>query len=194
MTSLYKISEQAIRILGKGEPQEIIELVKQAYSSVAKLQFYENKNDGVSEVNGSFVYTFKNNTPKKDNQLDIYYVDVPSSYLELPHEMGINQVSFLKSQDAPFVRLTSSSLGLFANLKSSVFGGLQPYYVESKRIYFPLMNNVNKGDILIKLAIALNEVDVDEELNISPNIIESIISQVVQLYAPSQEKKPDTLM
>lgn len=193
-TSIYKLAEQIQFLLGKGEFQEIAESVKQAYASVAKMQFYENKQDGVSDINGSFVYTFKSNTPVLDTDLDLYYIDVPSTYLELPHEFGINQVSFMKGQDTPFVRFTSSMGGMFAGLKANALGGNQVYYVENSRMYFPKFNNNIKGDVLLKLAIALDDVDIDEELNIPPNVADQIIQAVLQRYAPKEEKKPDTLV
>ncbi len=192
--SLYKLAEQCQRLIGKGDFQEIIEAVKQAYASIAKLQFYENKNEGVNEVNGSFVYTFKNNAPQLDSDLDKYYIEIPSTYLELPHEMGVNQVSYMKGQETPFVRISSSMEGLFSNLKSNVFGGNQTYYIENGKMYFPKMNATSTGDILLKLAIALDDVDVDEDLNIPVNIADAIINAVVQKYAPQPEQKPDTLM
>jgi hypothetical protein len=190
MRSLYKLSEQAIRILDKGEPQEIIELVKEAYAQVAKLNFYENKASDDGGVDGVFVYSFRDLIPLYDSGLDLHYIDFPSTYLALPHSFGIKQVSRMKGQNDPFAILPNGSTGLFAGLKSGVLGGVDTCYPENKRLYLPTSKDC---PILLKLAIALDTIDVYEELNIPPNIASAIIDMVIAKYAPKPVVTPDNL-
>lgn len=194
-TSLFKLSEQCKSILGKGSYQELIEAVKQAYSSVVKLQFYENKQDGIAEVDGQFIFTFGKETaltPVLDVLTDKYYITIPSSYLRLPHEMGINQVSFI--QGKPFARIGTGSIGMWSNLKAFALGGLQVYAVEGFRMYFPKMTAENKGDILLKMVIALDTSDADAELNISPDMADQIVNMVAQKYSPKEKEISDKLI
>ena len=193
MTSLYKIAEKCILIVPKVPIQALLSSVVDVYASMSKKEWYENKADGVSEVDGTFIYTFGKSSPlvqEVDTDKDLYYITIPSSYLRLPHEMGINSVSFMKEQNYPFVRITST--GLWNNLKSNVFK--QTYMVEGNRLYFPKMTSVNKGNILLKMAIALDTADVDQQLNIPPNMVDEIVNIVVAKYQPKEPKTPENLM
>lgn len=193
MTSLYKIAEKCILIVPKIPIQALLSSVVDVYASMAKKEWYENKADGVSEVDGTFIYTFGKSSPlvpEVDTDTDLYYITIPSSYLRLPHEMGINSVSFMKEQNYPFVRITST--GLWNNLKANVFK--QTYMVEGNRLYFPKMTSVNKGNILLKMAIALDTADVDQQLNIPPNMVDEIVNIVVAKYQPKEPKTPENLM
>lgn len=193
MTSLYKIAEKCILIVPKVPIQALLSSVVDVYASMAKKEWYENKADGVSEVDGTFIYTFGKSSPlvpEVDVDTDLYYITIPSAYLRLPHEMGINNVSFMKEQNYPFVRITST--GLWNNLKANVFK--QTYMVEGNRLYFPKMTSVNKGNILLKMAIALDTADVDQQLNIPPNMVDEIVNIVVAKYQPKEPKTPENLM
>lgn len=193
MTTLYKIAEKCLLIVPKVPIQALLSSVVDVYASAAKREWYENKNDGIAEVDGTFLYTFGKSTPLVpdiDLSTDQYYIVIPSAYLRLPHEMGINSVSFMKEQNYPFVRITST--GLWNNLKANVFK--QTYMVEGNKIYFPKMTSVNKGNILLKMAIALDTADVDQQLNIPPNMVDEIVNVVVAKYQPKEPKTPENLM
>lgn len=199
MASLYKIAEQVQAITGKGNLQAIIESVKNVYASQCKLSWFENKAEGINEVNGIFVYTFKNISPELDCDLNLFYIDVPSSYLNLPNEMGVNQVSFMKGQNRAFVRVGSSSWGMWTNLKSGLLGNNQIYFMEqaisepNSKIYFPNMDENNKGNILLKLTVAVDTTDVEAEINIPPNIVDNIVNAIIVKYASKVDPVPDNL-
>lgn len=179
-TSLFKISEQCKLITGdRVSIQVLTEAVKNAYATVAKKQFYENAAFDSTELNGSFIYTFNSQVPILDCDRDMYYLIIPSSYLELPHQIGVNWVSFMKDRRS-FSLVTN--WGIFEGLQASVMGGRQVYEIEGNRMWFPKMTSTNTGPLLLRLAIALDEVDVEEELSIAPNIITDIISLVTQPY------------
>lgn len=197
MTSLYEIAEKCKYQLGSGDFQALISTVIDVYASVVKLAWYENKQDGVSEVDGEFVYTFgklTQLTPILDLQTDEYYILIPSSYLRLPCEYGINSVAFMKGQSAQFIRISSGNSGMWANIKAGVLGGRQTYYVEGSRMYFPKMKSNEVGDILLKLSVALDTTDVDEPLNISRNTVDQIVNMVVAKFAPKPPNNDKALV
>lgn len=193
MTSLYKIAEKIRVILGKRvDMQPLIDSVVNAYATIAKTAWYENKKEGDGAIDGVFIYGFKNLVPEIDCDVNLYYIDVPSSYLRLPNELGINQVSFMQGQNNAFVRVGSGSFGIYAAIKAGLLGSNQTYFVEQQigegqRMYFPKMTINNIGNILLKLTIALDTVDVEEELNIPPNIVTDIVNMVVQIYSPKTD-------
>jgi len=193
MTSIYQIAEKCRLILGKGSIQALTSYVKDAYASVVKASWYENKQNDVSEVDGVFIYTFTDVVPILDISRDQYYIVVPSSYLRLPNEMGINMVCFMKGQSSPFVRLNSGSVGMWANIKANVLGGGQTYFIEGARAYFPKMTSLTNANLMLKMAIALDSVDVEEQLNIPPDVVDSIVTMVVQKIAPKEATKPENL-
>lgn len=188
--TLFKIAEMCKYRLTSGDIQSLIPSVIDVYATVVKGEWYENRADGINEVDGAFIYSF-GKEPKlisvKDVDLNMYYITLPSSYLRLPHEMGINLVCCLGYPDAPFVRLGGGSLGMWLGLKSAVLGGSQTYYVENNKMFFPKMKVPT--NIYLKLAIALDYegIDIDETLNIPPNVVDKIVDLVVAKY---QSKPP----
>jgi len=189
MISLRNIAEQCQSILGKGSTQELIQASVNAYAAVVKTLWYGTLQTGISELNGSFIYTFKDQFLKLDDDTEMYFIEIPSSYLDLPHGQGINQVSWMNSQDKPFVRLGAGAFGLFAGLDAYSLGGNQVYTEENNRMYFPKITKMDIGrgldrkGILLKMAIALDEADVDIQLNISPDVMQGIVTMVVNQYA-----------
>lgn len=183
--SLYSIAEQCRLVLGKRVSiQALMPAVKNAYAQVAKKQWYENTVQDSTELNGSFIYTFNSINPILDCDRDMYYIVIPSSYLELPHQIGINWVSFMKDK-LSFAMV--SNWGIFSGLRSAVMGGREVYEVEGNRMWFPKMTSANTGPILLRLAIALDAVEAEEELNIAPNIVKDIIDMVVAPYMQKQD-------
>lgn len=193
--SIYNISEQVRGRVGesRAEYQELIQACKNCYAQIAFKTWANNKLEGTSELPGSFLYTFKGLTPILDTDTDQYYLVLPSSYVEIPHEMGVNLISYMKGQDKPFVRFASGFVGLFAGLQSNVMGGNQCFEINGNRMYFPKMKTTDVGDILMKLSVAFSD-DVDEELNISPSIAAEIVDMVVARFSTVKEVRPDTLI
>lgn len=182
--SIYRIAEQCRVILEKRVSiQVLLPSVIDAYGYIAKQQFYENTKFDTQEIDGSFVNVFNSIQPKLDCDRGMYYIIIPSSYLILPHEIGITWISFMKDK-ASFVRV--QNWGIFNNLKSAVMGGRQLYEIEGNKMWFPKMEAYNIGPILLKLAIAYDTIDPYEPLNIGPNIVNDIINIVVAPYINKQ--------
>lgn len=185
LTSLYKIAEQCRVITGKRVSIQVLTAsVKNAYGQVAKKQWYENTAQDSQELNGSFIYTFNSIEPILDCDRDMYYIVIPSTYLELPHQLGVNWVSFMKDRKS-FVVV--SNWGIFQGLKSSVMGGRQVYEIENGRMWFPKMAPSTVGNILLRLAIALDNVEPEDEINIATNLVSDIIGIVVAPYMQKQD-------
>ncbi len=179
-TSLYRIAEQCKLITeDRVSIQALIEAVKNAYATAAKKIWYENTQFDSTEIDGSFIYTFNKVIPELDCDRNMWFTTIPSSYLVLPHQMGVVWVSYM--QDRRSWTLVPN-WGIFESLQASVMGGRNPYEIEGNKMWFPKMTSQNKGPLLIKLAIALDQIDVEEELNIAPNIITDVITLVTQPY------------
>lgn len=179
-TSLYKIAESCRVITEKRVSiQVLVSEVTEAYGAVAKKIWFENTAFDTQEIDGSFVNTFNSLDPILDCDRDMYYIVLPSTYLILPHEIGVVWVSLMKDKKS-YVRV--QNWGVFEGLKSSVMGGRSPYQIEGNKMWFPKMTNQTNGPVLLKLAIAYDAIDPYEQLNIGPNIINDIVAMVVAPY------------
>jgi hypothetical protein len=198
--TLVNLAEQCFAILKKGTIQEYIQAVKNAYGTIVKKHWYEAKADGVDEVNGSFIVTFKDIKPELDVHTNKYYIIIPSSYLELPNQMGVNHISFMNGQDMPFALLPSGISGLLTNLKAFAMGGNQLAEIEGNRMYFPKMKSVDVNvrdevrGLLLKLSVAFDGYDDDAQLNISPTISDEIVSIVVEKYQAKEKGLTNNLV
>ncbi len=194
MTSLYKIAEMCKHTLGKGDVQAFIPFVLSAYAIAAKKQWFENVTVGdTQEINGGFISEFGISSdliPVLEPKINQYYIDIPSSSLELPHDMQYDFVGFLCGGEG-FVKVNNWNMSL--GLQGSVLGGRQVYSPKGKRMYFPKMNASTVGKLLLRIAIALDTEDVTEELNIGQNMINDIITMVNQMYAPTPPLVPENL-
>lgn len=195
MISILNIAEQCKSILGQGDLQILIQAVKNAIGTYVKTQWYEGKNEGVSEIDGSFIETFRNLIPEKDEDLLQYYINIPSSYVDIPNQMGINQVSFISGE--AFVRLGSGQESLFRNLKGNVFGGRQTYVVQGSKMYFPKMKETDitsKGvvqGLLLRLAVGFDGIGDDQQLNIPSSAQDSIVNLVIAKMGQKEKEGID---
>jgi len=183
-TSLYRIAESCRIITEKRVSiQVLVSEVTDAYGAVAKKIWYENAAQDTQEVDGSFISTFNSIEPILDCDRDMYYIILPSTYLILPHEIGVVWVSLMKDR-LSWVRV--QNWGIFNGLKAAVMGGRNPYEIEGNRMWFPKMTRETSGAVLLKLAIAFDTIDPYEQLNIGPNIVNDIIVIVTTPYMNKQ--------
>ena len=195
LISIFNLQEQVISRIGKGkaEPQAIIQACKNAYANICFLEWVKGKNEGVSEVLDGSIYVFTGIPPQLDGFTDKYFIEIPSTYISLPHSMGINLVSYVKGESKPFVRMSSGLSSLFSGLLANAMGNNQTFEVVGGKMYFPKMRKNEVGNITLKLSVAFSD-DVDEELNISPDTVASIVDMVVLQFQPLPKVMPDTLI
>jgi hypothetical protein len=185
MISLYRVAEQAEVIIEKrATVQQLIPAVIDAYAFIAKAQWFEATQFDTQEIDGSFLSVFTDLKAEFDKTRDLYYVTMPSTYMVLPLEIGVNWVSGMKDKES-WVR--TQSWGKFAGIKAGLMGGRQVYYVEGPKMFFPKMVKADCDfPIIMKLAIAYDDIDPYEKINIAPNIIDDIIRRVAEPYMIKQ--------
>ncbi len=202
MTSKFKIAEQIRRILNSGAAgpnvsigqQELMISVSQVFGTVVKLNWFQNKNEGYSELDGQFIYSFKNQPILYDEDLTQYYSVIPSSYISLPHEMGIQFIGLMKSgntsqsQTEPMVRVFNGFPQLARGLALETLQTRKAFYVEgSNIIYLGMTAELAKLNVLMKLAVSLEGIDEDTQISLSPEIQKQIIDMVVAQYMPEKQ-------
>lgn len=185
--ALFRVAEQAKLILGDrvSSVQVLIPAVIDAYAFIAKKSWYEQTAFDTMEIDGSLINVFENIEPLYDSSRDIYYIIIPSTYLMLPHQMGVNWVSTMKDKQS---WVLVNNWGMFVNIKAFLMGSRNIYQIEGNKMLFPKMNKQNNTcPLLLKLAIAYDNINPYEELNIGAGLITDIINMVVAPYMPKQE-------
>ncbi len=187
MVSLYFIAEECRLILGDrvSSVQALIPAVREAYAYVAKKVWFENCAFDEVEIDGSLINVFENVIPLYDSSRDIYYIVIPSSYLMLPHQMGVNWVSTMKDKESWVI---VKNWGLFSGIKASLMGSRKVYQIEGNKMLFPKMTAQNNScPLILKLAIAYDTINPYEMLNIAPNLIVDIKNIVVAPLMPKED-------
>lgn len=193
VSSIYRIAEQCQANIKGVDIQTIIAAVTDCLGVVAKNQWYENKQDSVSEVDGVFLYTFgiaAKLTPLPAASTGLYCITIPTAVIRLPNEMGINNVAFLATPGQSFYRVSAGNFGMWSGLKA--YEGLsttQLYFVIGNKMYFPEMTAGTASDILLTLAVAYTGIDVREELNIPPDVINQVVLLVNQRFGVADTSK-----
>jgi len=180
MVSLYFIAEECRLILGDrvSSVQALIPAVREAYAYVAKKAWFEQTAFDEMEVDGSLITVFEGLMPIYDSSRDVYYLVIPSSYLQLPHQMGIVWMSTMKDKES---WVLVKNWGMFSGLKASLMGGRKIYQVEGNKMLFPKMTTQDCSyPLILKLAIAYDNINPYEKLNIAPNLIVDIKNLVTQ--------------
>jgi hypothetical protein len=197
----YIIAEQAQRIIQGGTPtpdsevrkDELVIYVDQAFGQMVKQSFYQNKAEGVSWIDGNFVYSFVEEV-KEDKMLGLSYVRIPSTYVSLPLGMGIHSVSDVKSQFDTFVPTNPNFLGLSRGLLVGNLGGRRGYYVENTKMYFINLSPSDCVDnVLIKLAGGIQSDELDPDVDIPLDMQEQLVRITVELYMKQRQMPKDEL-
>lgn len=194
MTSLYKLAEMCKHQNGKGDIQAYIPYVLSAYAIAAKKQWFENVTVGdTQEISGGFITEFgieDDIIPILEPKVNQYYINIPSSSLELPHDMQYDFIGYLCGGEG-FVKVANWNMSL--GLQGSILGGRQPYSPKGTRIYFPKMTAATADKLLLRIAIALDLTNVEQGLNIGQNMINDIVNMVSQMFVPTPVKVPENL-
>jgi hypothetical protein len=197
----YIIAEQAQRIIQGGTPtpdsevrkDELVIYVDQAFGQMVKQSFYQNKAEGVSWIDGTFVYSFVEEV-KKDKMLDMSYIKIPSTYVSLPLGMGIHTVSDVKSQFDTFVPTNPNFLGLSRGLAVGKLGGRRGYYVDNTKMYFINLSPSDCVDnVLVKLAGGIQSDELDPEVDIPLDMQDQLLRLTVELYMQQRQAPKDDL-
>lgn len=197
----YIIAEQAQRIIQGGTPtpdsevrkDELVIYVDQAFGQMVKQSFYQNKAEGVSWIDGTFVYSFVQEV-KEDKMLGMSYIKIPSTYVSLPLGMGIHTVSDVKSQFDTFVPTNPNFLGLSRGLAVGKLGGRRGYYIDNTKMYFINLSPSDCVDnVLVKLAGGIQSDELDPEVDIPLDMQDQLLRLTVELYMQQRRSKKDEL-
>jgi hypothetical protein len=187
MVSINNLAQQVLKKTGRGSLQEIRQDVRKSYAFAVKQLWYEAKKEGVSELNGAFIFPFVDHQPILDEAQNRYYIDLQSNYIDLPQEGGLVSVSYMSCPETNFVLCNAGSVGRLSRIKAGLMGGRQLYYPESTKLYFPRMISTSALPLIARIGIAIDDYDVDANINIPLNVQEQIVQSVIMKYATVPE-------
>lgn len=197
----YVIAEQAQRIIEGGTPtpdsevrkEELVIYVDQAFGKMVKESFYQNKQEGVSWLDGGFVYSFFEEV-KMDKMRGMPYARIPSTYVNLPLGMGIHDVTPSGSPTDSFVPTNPNFLTLSRGLLVNNLGGRRGYFVENTKMFFINLKPSDCIDnVLIKLGGGIQSEDVDPDVDIPLDMQQALVGFTVQLYLQQRQLTKDEL-
>jgi hypothetical protein len=164
--------------------------VGQALAVVVKQDFFNGKQDGVTEINGQYIFSFSDVAVTLDSARNKYYADLPAAYISLPHDYGVVSVSLMKSDDTPFVRMAAGQIGMITGTMAENLQGNTAYAIENARIYLPKTKVWDNTDaLLVKIAVSLDGIDDDTTIFLPPDAQEALITMVMNKYNPQPPKE-----
>ena len=198
--SRFVIAEQAQRIINWGTPtpdtevriEELLIYVDQSFSKMIKASYFENRQDGIRDVNGAFLYSFIVDVAE-DKMRGMLKAKIPSAYVNLPLGTGIYQVSQVNDMFNTIIPVNVSFLALSRGLKVGSMEGRQGYFVENTSMFFVNIkpsDNVNK--VLIKLAGGIQG-ELDPEVEIPVDMQADLVGFTVQMYMQQRQAIKDDI-
>jgi len=185
----YIVAEQAQRILNGGTPtadneatiEELVLYVDQCFGKLIKQNYFENKIEGDAVINGSFIYSFVEDV-KTDAVRDKYYVNLSSTYVNLPNNVGIFSVSPTKDEFNTYVPINVQNIPLAYGLDVAQLEGRKGYYIEATRLY---LYNIKTTDcpekLLVKLVGGIQD-NLDPNVDMPLDMQAELVNLVVQTY------------
>lgn len=191
------IAEQAQRIIKGGSVTDDVEVttdelevyVDQAFGQLIRNNYFENKMEGEMTVNGSFIYSFIEDV-LCDEDRDKYYVKIPSTYVNLPNDMGIFHVSSAKDEALNYKPVPNNFSSMTRGLLVGTLEGNKGYYIENTRLWLVNVEDQDKPEkLLVKLVGGIQDDDVDVDIPL--DIQAQLVNMTVQLFITQQQAKKD---
>lgn len=154
MEDKYEIIAEQLELMFSGgmpsddfgiDRREILLLVEQAHSNLVKQEYWLNlKNEGLHSVNSEHLTSFIKLPVLVDAERKESYSLLPSAYISLPGNKGINEVrAWGKPLALPLVPLNPGMNSLLSGTAAGGMNGRQTYYPEADRVYYPEKPNCN---------------------------------------------------
>lgn len=164
---LKVIAEQARNILTGGSPtrdtnfemQDLVQYARELLADIVKANLFQNKQDGLSDIDGSFIFTFNNIPVQFDSGNGLFFSEVPSTYVALPNEAGIDSISLPQGQTRNFIKVQRNFLTLSNGLLINDLEGNYGYWSEGKYVYYVVNRLPVPKKVTMKLAAGMDGIE-----------------------------------
>ena len=166
----------------KLDPREVYEVIEKARNALM-----QGVLDSGGVLDGEFITQFKNVPILNDMSTHQKYSIVPTRLVSFSDRESIQQVSSMKNQRDPFIRIYNGALGTYGSLEAGKISGKVGYYIErvkvgtdqSLRIYYVNCPFQYK-DVMIKMIASTYDFDEDEALPIPAGFEQQLVAMVYQ--------------
>jgi hypothetical protein len=203
-TTKYKLADQALRILSGGDVQNATDTqIREMMIAVSQARDYLVRQEvwmliqqaDVFDVPGEYITTYDDVQVKWDDKYKIMYSKLPAKYLNLPRNLGVYSVSLTEDMWNAFVPVSPNFRSLYNGLGASSLESRIGYWVERGKIFFQGMDKSdNIGDVSIKLIVASNEIDDEDEVFPIPADKEmEVVKLALEMYGLQKQVPNDEI-
>lgn len=195
-----QLAEQAHRILAGKHPmddftltvEEMMLSVDQLFAEIVKQSYYENKqNEDDFFLSGVYLYPFVLDV-KDDEVRKKPFVVLPTTFADLPGNLGIQYVGFADESDS-FPVVPSNFLSMSRGLIVSGLEGRIGCFSEGNRIYLINTQTYNKPEqLLVKIACGTMG-SLDYPVEIPLNAQNFLIDALVKRYSMTLQVPKDEI-
>ncbi len=193
----YSLSEQVKGILNSSgrdsdlDYQDLMQYIGQTLAYFVEANLFKNIKGGDTEVDGQFIYAFPDIAVKYNSGMNLYYSELPSSYIGLPNGMGVALVCLPQSQDLPFVQVSQNFLSASKGNLISDLEGQYGYWIEGfnkslpttgGKIYYTNFGVNVPTTVLVKLIAGVDNIGENDYLSIPSDIQKLIVDAVVERF------------
>ncbi len=197
ITTKRQLAEQVLRRISGGDVsdgseydiREIIRFIEQAVNALVKSNFYASLKVGETSIGPQYISTFRSLPVEFDTELDLAYLNIPCTYLDLPDDRGVYHISPMKEQHNAFVPVRNGSATLFSHSEANNLEGRIGYWLEQNRVYFNQNIAADGCDkVLLKLVVASPENCGDDDLYpIGSDLELPVIQKVLEIMGITTE-------
>lgn len=199
MATRNLLTEQTMRILGSGRdprndrwmPQEIKLAINEQRNTLAKISFFEALKNDMSMLNEAWLSSYENQQITYNSGRNLWELTLPATPIGLHEGKGISTISWMKDQYNLFIPLKNGSQWMFGESGTMDLQGNQGYFQEGNKLYFPDYISNGVDTVLIKMVANSMDIADDEFFPCPPELFDTIVKNVVSLYANFNNKPVD---
>ena len=138
----------------------------------------------------AYCKAFENTPVEYSIARDEYYSIIPASYLTLPRNRGIRQISPMQDQSCKFLYRENNNVDVYSELEVSKVIPYTAFYVEGNKVFYSNYNTLySNSGLLFKLICPLSEFGNDDEIGIPASQSGVIFEKIVTLLRQKPPQK-----
>ena len=131
--------------------REVLAVVQSVYAELMSKKATADEKTGITNVDGKTILAIGNQVPALDTSRNEYKVVIEQSWITLPYNHGLFQISDQKNQSKVYIPIPNGARGLMAGLSVDCLELNAGYYVEGNSIFFHNGTKVAGSKLLIKI-------------------------------------------
>lgn len=130
--------------------REVLLVVQMVYSELLTAKAKQDQQVGIEQVDGKSIISLVNQKPVLDTARNEYKVDIDQTWVTLPYNHGLFQISPMKDQNIAYIPMTNGFKALLAGTTAQCLEQQAGYYIENNTVYFVHGDKV-ASSLLIKI-------------------------------------------